>query len=556
VGGVQTISWDSTGSIGGSVKLEYSINDGGKWNEIESSISNTGSYSWTIPDSVTGLALVRVSDAVDADPADTSDQVFSIVPIPTLTVLSPNGNEQWEVGSVQDITWDSTGIIGNVKLEYTINDGVKWNEIVVSTLNDGTYSWTIPDSVTDLGLVRVSDAVDGSPTDESDVDFSIIAATFNMAVGSNWNMIGLPLDVDNGNYLDLFPNAIPNTLYGFDGSYVLYDTLRLSKGYWLRFSAGEGVNVIGYPVNSNDLNLNQGWNMISGISCDVALSDLSDPGNIIIPGTLYGFEQSYVLSDTIKQGKGYWIRASQSGQISLACATEATQTLAIALDKELNSSQIPVIQFNDASGVRKALYPAVRLKNEKDKLSYSMPPVPPSGVFDVRFSGDSRICEGEEGIIRVQSSNYPLTISASNITPEDGFQYVIKEILDGEEGKRYVLSEDNNVEITNPEVKTLKLSKEEIVPLTFMVQQNYPNPFNPETVIKYSIPENEKVEIVIYNSLGQKVKTLVSKNQEAGFYELVWNATNDYGNNVGSGIYFYRVKAGRYVAIKKMVLLR
>ena len=89
-----------------------------------------------------------------------------------------------------------------------------------------------------------------------------------------------------------------------------------------------------------------------------------------------------------------------------------------------------------------------------------------------------------------------------------------------------------------------------------MVQQNYPNPFNPETVIKYGIPNNEKVEVVICNVLGQKVKTLVSKNQEAGFYEVKWDATNDYGNNVGSGIYFYRVKAGKHVAIKKMVLLR
>ena len=419
----------------------------------------------------------------------------------------------------------------------------KWTFISDFALNESSNTITIND------LDHFSTFAIGEP---EAFNFGI----YNIQVNTNWNMIGLPLEVDNGNYLDLFPNAIPNTLYGFDGAYVLYDTLRLTEGYWLRFSADEAVNIVGYPVDSSDLVLGQGWNMISGISCDVALSDVSDPGNIIIPGTLYGFEHTYVLSDSIKQGKGYWIRTSQSGQISLACATEATQPLAKAPNKNLDSDQVPVIQFNDPSGVRKALYPAVRLENEKDKLSYSMPPVPPSGIFDVRFSGDYRICEGEEAIIQVQSSNYPLTISASNISLEEGFQYEIKEIIGGEEGKTYILDKDNTIEITNPGVKTLKLSKEKIIPLTFMVQQNYPNPFNPETVIKYSIPQNEKVEMVIYNTLGQKVKTLVSKNKEAGFYEVLWDATNDYGNTVGSGIYFYRVRAGKHVAIKKMVLLR
>ena len=144
-------------------------------------------------------------------------------------------------------------------------------------------------------------------------------STFDMSVNSNWNMIGLPLEVFNGHYLNLFPNAIPNTLYGFNGTYVPYDTLRIGKGYWLRFPAGEAANIEGYPVNSNDLVLNQGWNMISGISCDVALNDVGDPGNIIIPSTLYAFEQTYVPSDTIKQGEGYWIRVNANGTITLDC---------------------------------------------------------------------------------------------------------------------------------------------------------------------------------------------------------------------------------------------
>ncbi len=62
--------------------------------------------------------------------------------------------------------------------------------------------------------------------------------------------------------------------------------------------------------------------------------------------------------------------------------------------------------------------------------------------------------------------------------------------------------------------------------------------------------------ITIYNALGQKVKTLVNKQQDAGFYTVVWDATNDAGMKVGSGIYFYVVKAGKHRKIMKMVLLK
>ena len=94
------------------------------------------------------------------------------------------------------------------------------------------------------------------------------------------------------------------------------------------------------------------------------------------------------------------------------------------------------------------------------------------------------------------------------------------------------------------------------MPQKFMVEQNYPNPFNPTTEIQYTLPQPEKVEIAIYNILGQKVKTLLSKSEKAGIHKVVWDATNDAGENVGSGFYIYCVKAGSYRAIKKMVLLR
>ena len=89
------------------------------------------------------------------------------------------------------------------------------------------------------------------------------------------------------------------------------------------------------------------------------------------------------------------------------------------------------------------------------------------------------------------------------------------------------------------------------VPLTYALYQNYPNPFNPTTTIKYSIPNTEHVVLKIYNILGQEVATLVDENQKPGVYKVKFDA-----NNLASGVYFYRLTAGKFTAVKKMMLVK
>jgi hypothetical protein len=88
-------------------------------------------------------------------------------------------------------------------------------------------------------------------------------------------------------------------------------------------------------------------------------------------------------------------------------------------------------------------------------------------------------------------------------------------------------------------------------PLEFTLEQNYPNPFNPGTVIKYSIPENGFVTLVVYNLLGEKVASLVNGVQDAGRYEISFDASN-----LASGIYVYSLKSGSFNSVKKMLLMK
>ena len=96
------------------------------------------------------------------------------------------------------------------------------------------------------------------------------------------------------------------------------------------------------------------------------------------------------------------------------------------------------------------------------------------------------------------------------------------------------------------------------VPEQFTLKQNYPNPFNPETTIPFTIQSQlaKKVELNIYNIVGQKIRTLFAGNLSAGTYEYKWDATNDAKQNVASGIYFYQLKIGGKQQMKRMILIR
>jgi hypothetical protein len=90
-----------------------------------------------------------------------------------------------------------------------------------------------------------------------------------------------------------------------------------------------------------------------------------------------------------------------------------------------------------------------------------------------------------------------------------------------------------------------------LVPDEYSLAQNYPNPFNPTTTLVYGLRERTIVELKVYDVLGREIETIVNSEQEAGYYEMEFNA-----NRLSSGVYFYRLRAGEFVKTKKMVLLR
>jgi hypothetical protein len=118
-------------------------------------------------------------------------------------------------------------------------------------------------------------------------------------------------------------------------------------------------------------------------------------------------------------------------------------------------------------------------------------------------------------------------------------------------GNYYILELGYNFTFAHRLITTGIASESGNIPADYSLSQNYPNPFNPSTTIRYGLPSRSHVTLAVFNTLGQRVTTLVQGEQEAGYHEVKFDASE-----LASGVYLYRVQAGEFVQTRKLLLLQ
>lgn len=266
-----SITWN-TNSYLSRVNLDYSTDNGSTWSSIGSYISNVGSYSWTSPNITTSDARIRVSNYWDNTDFDISDSTFNIglVPPKSISLLAPNGTENYLPGSVQNINWTSLGAIDSVDIYYSSDNGSNWNLIAAGELNDSTYSWTIPNTLSSDYLVYVRELGNPLIADTSDANFEVSnLLLINYPNGGesfyagnsysiSWNQTGvfgqldLSYSTDSGQTWTLISSNVTGTNF----SWLVPSTL--SDDVLVRISDGQSsdesdqvFSILPQPSNSN-----------------------------------------------------------------------------------------------------------------------------------------------------------------------------------------------------------------------------------------------------------------------------------------------------------------
>ena len=375
--------------------------------------------------------------------------------------------------------------------------------------------------------------------------------TMSIPHTGDWNMVGLPVIVSNPQYQSVFPSSIPNSCFGFTEEYTQVEELELGNGYWLRFSDAGTTDITGFSMNELEVEISADWNIISGITDLVDVYEgIYDPAGILIPGTFYEFDGNYQNSIVLEAGKGYWVRALENGEIIISFSPPLTTKVVVVESENANN-----LTFGNQT-----LYFGTDIPDE-EVLSYSLPPKPPVGGKDIRFSGDTKLCAMDECVIEVMNDGRPLTFE---FDIKDGENWEIIPVIANQVqlDKAIYLTGDKQFALSS-EFKQLILRKSTSTqtPTEFALFPAHPNPFNPVTTIQFSVGvemfgsnvsrPTAGTSLQVYDITGKLVEILVDEKLSPGNHTVQWDA-----GKFPSGVYFLKMEAGSFSQVEKLMLIK
>ena len=428
--------------------------------------------------------------------------------------------------------------------------------------------------------------------------------------GDTWVLISIPSDLDNKAIESVFYNSFGKidknsfVIYTYEnGTSVEASSIQPGKSYFIYkkgdpvcdFSLGSGIVD---NVDTLEWILEPGWNFVGNpYPFTFLMGDVSQI-EYCGPLTYTGTNAWSGVVDTVKSFGGYIIcnkaDTTRTLRVGITQADKSGSQIAnlyngiFSFDNKGEwNAKVDFYTNKDADLNNNAGFHPEAL-NEYDGLDNPAEPYTPDGEYGVRFDwiykheangkeyplrDDIRMMAQNEGLwyglLKSKEENINVKVDVQGNLKE-GHELILFDLTNQ---KRFDLNKENNFELKNDtktdigkriyliygdqlwvETKIAELIS--LIPKEFVLNDNYPNPFNPITTIKYEIPNDGKVLLVIYNLLGQEVITLINNEQWAGKYSVRWNGTNQFGNQVSTGTYFYFLKTQNNQSVKKMLLLK
>ena len=564
-------------------------------------VTSSGSYTLSITNGAAAFAIMIQGVIPDA---------------PVISISQPIAGQIFIANQQMTIEWTAQNTIEYFDLSYSTDNGQSWTDI--ATYQDNSvvsYTWTVPNNVhSTQTYVKVFADGAGSTSNYTTVgELAIIPSSLSRTFSEGWSLFSLPLISSTGQTLNnVFNTTLPSPHYTYrlDGTngYQLIDdsyTLSMDEGYWLALYQDQTLTLTGssnYSIES--LSLNQGWNLVScpqPFDIDtsalkvVSGSDTLGFTNAVSSGLLsstviYSWDdstRSYSNDSFLSYWRGHWVSAQSNGLSLLVypnfrtsssrqnrIATIASETdWSIEFDAVIDGISDYVTELGVSTNGNIGFDPL---------LDIPAPPSPPGGTYIQAYFehedwnpllGEKYNADIQNPLIEGETRTWMITLDGnsndqvlfewqdlSNLIPDNYFAnltvHSTGDVINMRESLSVVIN-GGFPQTLDVDIYVQELSINNVlVPIDYALHQNYPNPFNPVTTLRYDLPENGLVNIIIYDLLGRQVKSLINQTQDAGFKSVLWNATNDNDKPVSAGVYLYQIRAGNFVQTKKMVLLK
>jgi|GEM_PF-2621317 len=647
------ITWESV-NISDHVTINVSRNNGKTWTQIQDQVENDGSYSWKVNIQPSDSCIIQVSDALDVA-SDRSDDLFSVVPPPSLTVLRPDGGETWYIGDTQTIEWSVADYNGNVKVELSRDNGQQWTELAADYA-ETSLVWEVDGPESESCLIRVS-TFDGKVQDTSDSAFSVLKPPYinitSPEAGVQWEIgstntiewesfrssgmvsiwLNRQVNEDSTAFVMIADSVLDTGRYDWHIESDASDQCAIKVKDVEKDVAGtSGIFTLFYPPEVTVVSPNGGefWNI--GSEQFISWTSLHYDGVFDIELSRDAGDSWKTLAENVSANGTYqWTVSGPTSELcvirvvsetgAVSDVSDSTFTIRpkpdllvtrpaggerwtigsqeqITWDTENTSGVVTISLSRDGGSSWESVADSV-----VDDGSYTWMVTGPAApncylvVADIDGTPSDR-CEDTFAIIgqpdiTVNNPNGQETwevgtdVSIEWASTNIGQAVAIELSRDNGSSWETLINEAENtgswiwnvtepisimcllritdstgtVADTSDAIFTIKyatgvskLSSE--IPDEFALQQNYPNPFNPTTSIVYQLPKASHVRLSIYNVRGTLVRSLVNEEQAPGTYRVEWNGRSDLGQQMSSGLYFYRIIADQFEKTQRMMLMK
>lgn len=442
------------------------------------------------------------------------------------------------------VTWDPRSFPDGAQLFLRDIEGGQIFSVNMreSTLNpDGTRSYTIRDaSVTAF-----------------DIEYTPARAVRQTVNEKGWNLVSLPVRPSDDHYTVVYPNVQGVTPIKFSQDiYQQEERLKVGVGYFIRFPFQDTTVISGVlvkQINSRlfPVRVYDGWNTVGGLSVPVSVDQITfEPATqggtppIRVPLTFvyeYQTNRGYRAVSELTPGKGYWIKVRGQGYYNVSAPTTRSSGSDDVYEKVATTAARLSI-LDDAQRVGTLYLGEGRIPAAEG--AYEMPPLPPQGMFDVRFATNTLVATDADPVLRVHGAAYPITLRLANSTR--GYT-----VLDAYTGTVLgSLLPGTSVTISDPNVTAIRLLSRTPQEIGYRVMVT-PNPIESSANLQVAVPETLPVQITLYNALGSEVLRLYDGVLTPGETTFELNT-----QLLPPGAYLVKVTAGATTTVERFTVVR
>jgi hypothetical protein len=615
VDSLKTITWASH-NIAGNVKIEISSNSGTTWQPIIASTPNSGSFPWRpTANLISNQCLIKVTSLTDPMISDQSDATFIIsnkskvdLWIDSDLSAGPGGQVILPI-KTSDLTGKSA-FSCTIVLQYDANV-IQLTDTDISGTILAAAGWGKPTIKIGTGQINLAMA-GSSELAGSGVLLKIIGNVVGNA-GDSTKLHFLSASINEDDPVVFTRDGLLKISKAADikGRLVYYsDPLIAVKDASVRLTGAASKTSVSdnngdyeflslalsnYTVTPEKINDNKGaitpYDASLVLRYEVGIATLAPYQKIAADvtgnGTVSALDASWILRYCVQAVSQFpiahdWTFVPYDFTITDANWSTAPRTRSYTpLQTDQLSQNFMSILYGDVSGnwskstgtgASITVDVEVGASNKTMAGEWLVPleikflDSAFSGSFNLQFDGtslkfDSAVTAGRSANLCIENVAFAGKVDfvfASGYSLKDNY-LKINFLFDGSRGIAPSPTEFNITDIIvddNPAIISRVKQPENRIPTEWKLSQSYPNPFNAESIISYQVPKEAHVTIEVFNLLGQKLKTLVNEEKSPGSYQTIWNGKDENGRSVGSGIFVYRMQAGDFSAIRKMVLVQ